>query len=271
MKSEKNKTMAEKLTVQIQNGAVEVVKFGRGAKAFAILPGLSYNGFFDQTEAIERAYEIFAEAFTVYLIDRNKTPHAGYTVREIADDTAEIFAKLQIERACVFGASLGGMAAQELAIRRPDLVDRLVLGSTLSRPNAVALAVLSRWEAFAKAGKIDELAANINQTIYSPQTLERYAAVFSQIKTVATSEKTVRFLAYLNAAKSFDVFSSLEKIKARTLVIAAAGDKVTTATGARETAAALGCDYYEYPNFGHAVYDEAPDYKERVKDHFLKP
>lgn len=263
--------MAEKLTVQIQNGAVEVVKFGRGAKAFVILPGLSYDGFFAQAEEIERSYEIFARAFTVYLIDRNKTPLPGYTVREIADDTAEVFAKLQIERACVFGASLGGMTAQELAIRRPDLVDRLVLGSTLSRPNATFSAALARWTDLAKSGKIDELTADFYRTIYSQKTLEAYAAVFSQIKTVATSEKTARFLAYLNAAKSFDVFSSLEKIKARTLVIAAAGDKVTTAAGARETAAALGCDYYEYPNFGHAVYDEAPDYKERIRDHFLKP
>src|SRR5918992_1828191 len=37
---------------------------------------------------------------------------------------------LGIERAHVFGVSLGGMIAQELAIGFPERVDRLVLGST---------------------------------------------------------------------------------------------------------------------------------------------
>lgn len=258
--------MVEKITVTIHSGKVEVVKFGRGAKAFVILPGLCYNGFFDQAGAIERAYGMFADAFTCYLVDRNQTPRAGYTVQQIADDAAEALEKLNVEKADVFGASLGGMAAQELALSHPRLVDRLVLGSTLSRPNATALATLSRWESLAAAGKIDELTANVNQTIYSPQTLERYAFVFSQMQTVATKEKTARFLVYLNAAKSFDVLASLANIRAKTLVIGAAEDKVTTAAGARETAAALGCDYYEYPAFGHAVYDEAPDYKQRIFD-----
>lgn len=262
--------MVEKITVTIHSGTVEVVKFGRGPKAFVILPGLCYDGFFEQAGAVSRAYGMFAEAFTCYLVDRNKTPRADCTVREIADDTAEVLEKLNVETADVFGASLGGMVAQELAIRHPELLDRLVLGSTLSRPNATALAVLSQWEALAAAGKIDELTANVNQTIYSPQTLERYASVFSRIRTVVTAEKTARFLAYLGAAKSFNVLASLQTIKAKTLVIGAAEDKVTTAAGARETANALGCDYYEYPVFGHAVYDEAPDYKQRMLDFFTR-
>ncbi|MBE6529179.1 MAG: alpha/beta hydrolase [Ruminococcaceae bacterium] len=261
--------MAELKTIQIQNGTVEVVKFGRGEEAFVILPGLSYDGFFEQAEVIESAYRIFTDRFTVYLIDRNKMPHMGYTVRNIAEDTAEVMEQLKIENACVFGASLGGMAAQELAIGFPKRVKKLVLGSTLSRMNAETEAVLSRWESLAANGKIDEMTADFYQTIYSAETLKRYGEVFSQIKTIATNEKTTRFLIYLNAGKRFDVLGSLGLIKAKTLVISAAGDRVTTAAGAKETAEALGCDYCEYPNFGHAVYDEAPDYKNRVFDFLI--
>lgn len=261
--------MTEKKTIAIQNGEVEVVKFGCGKNAFVILPGLSYEGFFDQAEAIARAYGMFAQSFTVYLIDRNKTPRVGDTVREIAADTAEVMEKLGIECADVFGASLGGMVAQELAAYYPHLVHRLVLGSTLSRPNPTFLQVLSRWESLAKAGEIDDLTADFYQAVYSPQTLERYAAVLSQTKTVATPEKTARFLVYLNAAKQFDCFNSLGQIRATTLVLAAKGDRVTTAAAARETAKALGCGYYEYPAFGHAVYDEAPDYQKRVLDFLI--
>ncbi len=261
--------MLETKTISIQNGKVEVVQFGSGAKAFVILPGLSYEGFFAQARAIERAYSIFAEPFTVYLIDRNKTPRPDYTVRQIADDTAEVMGKLKIEKADVFGASLGGMVAQELAICHPHLVNRLVLGSALSRPNATALAVLSRWESLAASGKIEDLTADFYQTIFSPETFQKYRVAFFQSQPVATAEKTARFLAYTAAAKRFDVFASLDQIQAKTLVIGALHDRVTTALAARETAKGIGGDYYEYQAFGHAAFDEAPDYKQRILDFLL--
>ena len=39
---------------------------------------------------------------------------------------------------------------------------------------------------------------------------------------------------------------------------------------AREIAEKLGCGLYVYSDYRHAVYDEAPDYKERVWDFFTK-
>lgn len=260
--------MPKTYTIPIQNGELEVIRFGLGKQPLVILPGLSYDGLLPQAKAIARAYRLFADAFDVCLIDRNKTPHKGYTVREIADDTAEVMRKLQLENACVFGASLGGMAAQELAIRHPELVQKLALGSTLSRPNATATAVLARWERLAGAGEIARLTADFQTAIYSPETLQKYAAVFAAMPVEATPEKTARFLIYLAAAKHFDVLDSLGKVRAKTLVIGSAGDRVTTAAAARETATALGCRYYEYQTFGHAVFDEAPDYKQLLLEHF---
>ncbi|MBQ7173691.1 MAG: alpha/beta hydrolase [Clostridia bacterium] len=262
--------MAKTVTLPIKNGEVEIVRFGQGNKSFVILPGLSYDGFFEAAEEIERAYAAFAKDYTVYLVDRNKWPHEGYTVEEIADDTAEVFEQLKIEKADAFGASLGGMVAQALAIRHPKLVDRLVIGSTLARPNETFLSVLSRWKSLAKVGKIEDLITDFYHTIYCPATLRQYAAALDAARPIATEEKTRRFLIYVEAAKRFDSFDSLGRIKCKTLVVASRGDRVTTAEGAREIAEKLACDYYEYENFGHAVFDEAPDYKERILDHFLR-
>ena len=44
--------MAETGTVTIKNGKIEFVKFGKGEKPFVILPGLSYDGFFDKADEI---------------------------------------------------------------------------------------------------------------------------------------------------------------------------------------------------------------------------
>ena len=40
--------MAEKGNVKIKNGEIEFIKFGRGERTLVILPGLSYDGFFEQ-------------------------------------------------------------------------------------------------------------------------------------------------------------------------------------------------------------------------------
>ncbi len=57
-------------------------------------------------------------------------PAGPYTIAQMADDAAAVMAAAKIERARVFGISMGGMIAQELALRHPAKVERLVLGGT---------------------------------------------------------------------------------------------------------------------------------------------
>jgi 3-oxoadipate enol-lactonase len=58
------------------------------------------------------------------------TTPAPYTSAQLAADAVALLDALEIERADVFGMSLGGMIAQELALGWPERVDRLVLGCT---------------------------------------------------------------------------------------------------------------------------------------------
>src|SRR3954469_9036273 len=53
-----------------------------------------------------------------------------YTTRQLAADGIALLDALGIERADVFGMSLGGMIAQELALGWPDRARRLILGCT---------------------------------------------------------------------------------------------------------------------------------------------
>jgi pimeloyl-ACP methyl ester carboxylesterase len=50
-----------------------------------------------------------------------------FSIEQFANDTAGLLDALQIERADVFGASLGSFIAQELTLNYPEKVDRLVL------------------------------------------------------------------------------------------------------------------------------------------------
>ena len=55
---------------------------------------------------------------------------ASYTTADLAQDAAGLLDHLGVERAAVAAFSMGGAIAQELAIARADLVDRLVLIAT---------------------------------------------------------------------------------------------------------------------------------------------
>src|SRR6266516_6351221 len=52
------------------------------------------------------------------------------TIAGLADDAAGVLDALGWERAHVLGISMGGMVAQELTLRHPERVGRLVLGCT---------------------------------------------------------------------------------------------------------------------------------------------
>ncbi|TNE88235.1 MAG: alpha/beta hydrolase [Deltaproteobacteria bacterium] len=52
------------------------------------------------------------------------------TIWDMAEDTVKLFDALEIERAHLFGVSMGGKICQELALTWPERVNRVVLGCT---------------------------------------------------------------------------------------------------------------------------------------------
>lgn len=85
--------------------------------------------------AWERQLPAFAERHRTIAYDhrgsgRSAKPAGPYSIAELADDAARVLEERGIAQAHVLGFSMGGYVAQTLALRRPELVDRLVLVAT---------------------------------------------------------------------------------------------------------------------------------------------
>ena len=258
-------------TTQAGNAEMDYIVFGSGEKNFVIIPGLSVHSVTGSADMIAEAYEEFSEAYTVYVFDRAREIHDGYTIRDMAEDTAASMKALGIKNADLFGASQGGMIAAYLAMDHPELVRKMILGSTIARPNDTFRRLTEEWIQLAErkdeAGLLESFADNV----YSEATLKAYREILISSNSGVSDEEFRRFLILTKACREYDCYDELPTIQCPVLVLGSEGDRVVTAEGSKQIAEALGCEIYLYDqNYGHGVYDEAQDYRQRCMDFFLK-
>lgn len=104
--------------------------FGAGS------PLILIHGGFGSVEMFGPNVELLAARHRVIGVDlqsHGRSPAADRRMRfeTMADDIAALIKELELERAAIMGFSLGGAVALRTAIQHPELVDRLVLVSTV--------------------------------------------------------------------------------------------------------------------------------------------
>jgi len=257
-------------TVKTDDFEMEYFRFGTGERTMVILPGLSVKSVIKSAEAIAMAFGRFKDEYTVYLFERVSHPREGYTVRDMADDTIIAMDSLGLSDVYLFGASTGPMIAMAIAVKRPDLIHKMVLGSTTARMTPSAENGLDMWIEAALSGDYDELNRRFAETVFSESFLTRYRRAVLAVLSGVTRDDAERFAVLANGLKGYDIYDELDKIKCPVLVIGAAQDKLLGIQPSIDLAEKLGCELYIYDGYGHAVYDEAPDYRDRIWGFFDK-
>lgn len=256
-------------SVNVNEMEMEYFSFGSGERAFVILPGVAVQSVMLSAMAIQAAYRMFGDEYTVYVFDRRKNMPSPYPVRQMAADTAAAMRALGIRDADIFGASQGGMMAMCIAIDSPELVRGMVLGSTAAYADAPIIESTKRWVALAKSGDMTALTAELIDCLYSESTIGKYRDFLMHMNDHVNERDVERFIIQTEAINGFDITDELDRIACPTLVIGVEGDRVLPCEHSRMIAEKLSCELYLYGSeYGHCAFDEAPDYKQRLLDFY---
>lgn len=260
-------TKIEKITAD--GMTISYFRFGNGTRPMIILPGLSVKSILLYKDAIEGAFSGFAGDFEVYVFDRRENIPDVYTVSDMADDYIKAFDALGLKGLLLYGASQGGMIALEIAIKRPDLVSAMVIGSSAARLTEDSKALVSGWNHLAREENEDDLIEAFASKVYSKAFYEAYKEPITASVKGITREEFKRFVIFTDRMAEFDVFDSLDQIKCPVLVMCGSDDAVLGAEPSIEMAKKLACRLKVFEGFGHAVYDETEEFKNTAKDFFL--
>jgi pimeloyl-ACP methyl ester carboxylesterase len=203
----------------------------------------------------------FAARWPLLLLDnrgigRSLDDGKPFSMATLADDVAAVLDAAGVEAAHVFGISLGGMIAQELALRHPARVDRLVLGATTPGPahgHAPPLA------AVATLLVANALPRRLAGALVLPLVLARLpraeqALVGEAWDRLARLEPPSRWtvVRQLLAARRHDTWERLPSVTAPTLCLVGAADRLIPGANTRLLAERIpGARYVELAGCGH--------------------
>jgi 3-oxoadipate enol-lactonase len=197
----------------------------------------------------------------------------SFTTEAMADDAISVLDAAGIDRAHVYGFSLGGMVAQQLALRHPERLRSLVLGATHAggpravRPDADVLAFFRR-----RAGMPAEEAARASVPFnYGPRCRGGHADRIAEDlrRRLAHQFPEQAYRAQMCAAGLHNTHRRLKDIAAPTLVVHGRHDRIVPVANAEILAERIpGAQLRILDDSGHLYPTEQPEVDKDIANFF---
>jgi len=194
-------------------------------------------------------------------VGRSDVPQGPYPIAVMASDAAAVLDAAGIESAHVFGVSMGGMIAQELALRYPARVRSLILGCTAAGgPTAIraepeAIQMLMSREKMSP----EQAAEAAVPFIYDPATPRERIDEDLAIRR-PWFQSAEGYAAQLQGILAWEAYSRLGQIVAPTLVIHGESDRLIPPGNANLIAERIpGAKLVRIPCASHLFFSDQPD------------
>ncbi len=219
-------------------------------------------------------------------VGRSSKPAGPYTIHEMADDAVGLLDHLGIERSHVLGVSMGGMIAQELALRHPNRIRGLILACTFPEPDEetergrrlyvsqLGGSITSEDELKIDVSALDPLAffQMLMPKVFNQAFLERELPKLMQLfgGALQWGFSMEAILAQVGAVMSHKTTDRLHRITAPTLVITGDADLLVPPANSDILAAHIpGARLVKIPGGSHGFNFETPDVFNREVLQFL--
>jgi 3-oxoadipate enol-lactonase len=239
-------------------------------------PLLLISGVGGGTWTWEEGIEAWSPHFRVIVFDnigagRSSMPNRPYTMTEMADHAAAVLDAAGVEKAGVVGLSMGGMIAQELVLRHPNRVRRLVLGSThcgVSRRIPPDPDIIKQF-ADNKGLSPEQIFDKNLLLLVTPRFLKQGSDVLKRYKERelrAPIQPDHALKGQLDAIAGFDACGRIHKIHVPTLILTAELDKLVPSENGRLLSKQIpGAAVKSFTNAGHLIHLEcAREFHEMV-------
>ena len=229
--------------------------------------GSTCDGFKAQVDGLSPHFRVIS--FDNRCVGRTDQPQEPFTISDMADDTAALLDALEIESAHVFGVSLGGMIAQELALRHPQRVRRLVLACTHAGPRTATRApewAISIFNESVNKPRPEALKSSV-PILFARKTVDERPELIEETLAVMASNNQPKssYLLQLGAVMKHDTIYRLREIRHATLVMTGTEDTLVDPGNSRMIAGRIpGAKLIEFEETGHVFFTEKADEVNRV-------
>jgi 3-oxoadipate enol-lactonase len=194
-------------------------------------------------------------------VGQSEMPAGPYPIALMASDAVAVLDAAGIERAHVFGISMGGMIAQELALQNPSRVRSLILGCTAcGGPHAVRAKPEVNQMLMARAKMTREQAAEAAiPFIYDPETPREKIDEDLAVRRPWFAHPDA-YSAQLQGILAWEAYSRLHAIVAPTLVIHGEADQLVPPGNGELIAQRIpGAKLVLIPHAGHIFTTDQPE------------